>query len=59
MSRKLELIKFINQKQKELFSGMLLTIKDSNSTDTKVKNIINTKSNGNWEITTIIKKIIR
>ena len=59
MSRKLELIKFINHKQKELFSGMLLTIKESNSLETKVKNIVGTKSHGNWEITTAIKKITR
>lgn len=59
MSKKLELIKFINQKQKELFSGMLLTIKESNSLETKVSNKVSTKSHGNWEITTIIKKIVR
>lgn len=59
MSRKLELIKFINQKQKELFSGMLLTIKETNSLETKFSNKITTKNHGNWDITTIIKKIVR
>lgn len=59
MSRKLELIKFINQKQKELFSGILLTIKESNSIETKVINQVSTKNYGNWEIITIIKKIVR
>jgi len=59
MSRKLELIKFINQKQKELFSGLLLTIKETNSLETKLVNQVSTKSFGNWEITTIIKKIVR
>lgn len=59
MSRKQELIKFINQKQKELFSGMLLTIKETDSLETKVQNQVSTKSHGNWSITTIIKKIVR
>ena len=59
MSKKLELLKFINQKQKELFSGLLLTIKESDSINTKVSNVISTKTHGKWEITTLIKKIVK